>query len=320
MSEQTEHVIRGVAERLSDVDRGAEARRMRGKERDQHKYREAYRETQRRYRHDREALLAEMAWDCPFCGRRIEPKVYPSPLVQGEVYVVPGMHCGCQGERDAAQAEADRAEEERRAFDKARWALALSRAGLHERATRMTFRTFAPDGAKEAAWLKCAQGYTRALLAGDLGRKPWLVLYGDIGLGKTHLACAVIHEVLSHGRQRCYFRVWPEWLERLQGTFGGKGDSSRVVDELKSGDVVALDDIDKQHPTQSGWAEEKLFSALNHRYNRLRPTILTFNRAPAQMTPWLGRALVDRVIESAFAVVEFRGVSRRSGLQWEVRG
>jgi len=90
--------------------------------------------------------------------------------------------------------------------------------------------------------------------------------------------------------------------------------TSALLRELQQGKLLVLDDIDKQHPTKGGWVEEKLYTALGERFNRRLPTILTFNRSPEEMAPWLGKAIVDRLFDVLFQVVEFNGRSHRSAL------
>jgi len=304
-----------VADRLADVQRGEAVRRLKSKDEAREKYRRAWAQLQQQYRADASVILAERSWTCAYCGTVLPPAVYPDPLNKGQVYVIQRDHCGCPAEVEALRMEREQAERARRDFSSAEWVIALSRTGLTDWMARATFDTFEVQNAQQAEPLRVARSYCEALLADALGRHPWLILYGAWGTGKTHLSAAILHEALAHGRV-CRFRVWPQWLEQLQATFDGVGSSSQVVDELKSGQVVAIDDIDKQHPTKSGWAEEKLYTALNHRYNAGKPTILTFNRPPLEMVPWLGEAVVDRLLERAYACVEFSGASHRSGRQW----
>jgi len=313
--QQASDAIRSVADRLSDMQRGEARQRIKAKEESQEKYRLARSSLQHRYRTDQAALLAERTWTCAYCKGVLAPTVYDDPINEGHVYVIQRDHCGCSGETDALRREREQAKKGLRDFSSAEWVIGLSRTGLTDWLTGATFDTFDAQDTTQAEPLRVSRSYCADLLKGELGSHPWLVLWGQYGTGKTHLSAAILHEALANGKT-CRFRVWPQWLEQLQATFDGVGNSSQVVEDLKSGQVVVIDDIDKQHPTKSGWAEEKLYTALNHRYNTGKPTILTFNRPPVEMTPWLGPAVVDRIIERSYACVEFTGASHRSGRQW----
>ena len=90
-----------------------------------------------------------------------------------------------------------------------------------------------------------------------------------------------------------------------------------MLNQMQSGRLVVIDDVDKENsPTQ--WTRKELFTALNERYNRRLPTILTGNRSPGEMGPWLGNAVTDRIIGIQFNTVQFQGKSYRSGLNLPV--
>lgn len=310
---QAKAVIRSVAERMADVGHGSARRRTQSKEEQSRKYAQAHAQLQHRYQVDRAALLAEHTWSCSFCGSIHPPAVYDHPLQEGHVLVIRKERCGCVAEREAEALAAQEAEKQRRSFNCAEWVINLSRTGLTDWLATATFEAFNPRNAQQAEYKRQVAEYCDNLLRGDLGRRSWLILHGNYGTGKTHLAAAVLHEAMAQGLN-CRFRVWPQWIERLQATFDGQGSSSAVVDELKSGQVVVLDDLDNQHPTE--WTQEKLYTALNHRYNAGKPTVLTFNHSPTGMVDYLGPAVTDRMLERAYACIEFKGASYRSGKTW----
>lgn len=285
----------------------------------------AYQERQRRWRTDRKALIAEHTTRCTYCDRDLPPRVLGldgREWTAGAVFLVRAERCGCAREQAAwaARQEAEeRARKERRC---AAWASALERAGLVGWLARASFDTYKPDTAQGAASLSVCRQYTHALLAGKLGDKPWLVLYGPYGTGKTHLAAAIVREALGNGWTDCFFRAWLAYLRRLLDSFDGEAQerTADVARELAAGRLVAIDDIDNDRASvsQSGFAETELFRALDDRYRAALPTILTFNRHPLDMTPWLGAAGVDRVLHYSYAAVELRGESYRSGQLWTV--
>lgn len=177
------------------------------------------------------------------------------------------------------------------------------------------------------------------LTPNGLGPNNWLILYGQYGNGKSHLAAAVIREALAHGwttpstgsGRGCYFRVWTEYLKRLQASWKPRPDDleaeaeADIVAELQDGRLVVIDDLDKKDPTV--WTRGVLYGVLNYRYNAELPTILTFNFGPDDADPrapgrlaleeYLGRASLDRLIGAACDVIEFGGPSFRSGVTWQ---
>jgi len=156
----------------------------------------------------------------------------------------------------------------------------------------------------------------------------WLILHGGYGTGKSHLAAAVIREAMEADVPQAYFRVWTEYLKRLQASWddNAREHTSDIERELASGRLVVIDDIDKRRPT--AWTREVLFTALNRRYNARLPTVLTFNYGPDDvdrnapgrlaLEEYLGRATLDRLLEVSI-MVEFAGPSYRSGVELGVR-
>jgi DNA replication protein DnaC len=287
-----------------------------------------------RWNTDRAALLEEWTNECPFCGRELLPRaldrdtgewVEPDDYDQAQnVALIRRTSCGCEQEQAAVAVQKEQEKKAQLEHRRQAWAWALQQAGLEGQLARASFDSFQADTPQRAEWLRLCQGYCADLLRDDLRGKPWLVLYGQYGTGKTHLAAAVIREALGHGWTGCYLRPWLSYLRRLMDSFGEEPQerTADIAQELAAGRLVAIDDIDndRANVSRSGFAETELFRALNERYLANRPTILTFNRHPLQMTPWLGASGVDRLLHYSYAVVEFSGESYRSGQQWQAPG
>ena len=162
---------------------------------------------------------------------------------------------------------------------------------------RMTFAAFDARGnntsAAQQANLKAALDASKAYAADPDG---WLTLFGDTGVGKTHLAVAVAVERLRQGFP-AFFVFVPELMDYLRYTF--QPDSSvtydLVFDEVRNSPLLVLDDLSAEHLTD--WAYEKLYQIFVHRHNLRMPTIIT---SPMDVTgstgpitsrmqdPWVG--------------------------------
>lgn len=125
---------------------------------------------------------------------------------------------------------------------------------------------------------------------------PWLVLIGDIGVGKTGLAIGVVKKAIAAGRSALY-RPFGELLTDIRATFrsqdASEPDEAALLGALKGADLVALDDLGSGKAT--GWAQDRLFEILNHRYNERRSTILTTNLGPAELEEHVGDRIVSRI-------------------------
>lgn len=127
-------------------------------------------------------------------------------------------------------------------------------------------------------------------------QSPWLILAGEIGVGKTGLMIGLVKKALSEGRP-ALFRPFVELLSDIRATYRSRDaqepDEAALVGACKAVDVLALDDIGAARVT--GWAEERLFEVLNHRYNERRRTILSTNLGPAELEEYLGDRIFSRV-------------------------
>lgn len=113
-----------------------------------------------------------------------------------------------------------------------------------------------------------------ALYAGS--PKGWLLFEGGYGTGKTHLAAAIGNVRLAEG-DTVVFITAPDLLDQLRNTFSPSSEDSydNVFERLRTADLLILDDLGAENP--SGWALEKLYQLINHRYAGQLPTVITTN-------------------------------------------
>lgn len=105
--------------------------------------------------------------------------------------------------------------------------------------------------------------------------KGWLVFLGDSFSGKTHLAAAIGNYRIGLGGQALLIEV-TALLDYLRQTFRPSSDVSfdRRFHEIRTTPLLILDDL-KESGASSAWAEDKLYSVLNYRYNAHLPTVIT---------------------------------------------
>ncbi len=136
----------------------------------------------------------------------------------------------------------------------------------------------------------------------------WLVLMGETGCGKTHLAAAVANYNRQAGRP-VLFIVVPEFLDHLRSTFSPESKVSydQLFESVKTTPLLILDDFG-EHSTTS-WAQEKLYQVINYRYNARLPTVITTRLALHQMESPIASRLADPKISTPFEikVPDYRG-------------
>lgn len=274
---------------------------------------------------------------CPHCGEYLTPWKGPDEWRGGEKWYWPDNH-NCEAEKKAKEEREAQMTVDRRTLEQREQCKRLQDVGLIGWLVEATFASFSAredwTGAEDA-WRR-VMTYAKTVEAGGC-EKPFLILCGEVGTGKSHLAASVVHLFLDKGHRPCYFRVWPDYLKRLQASWRqrrsdesdeeweGRETEEDIINELQLGKVAVIDDLTTRRPTD--WVRETLYPIMNHRYNAKLPTVLTLNYGPGDVDPvapgrlalegYLGRAVLDRVIGAAFDVIEFTGPSYRSGLTYE---
>lgn len=137
-----------------------------------------------------------------------------------------------------------------------------------------------------------------------------LILTGNPGTGKTHLAVGLAHHVLASGGSALYTRV-VEVVRSVKDTYSDKTrNEQQVINEFRKPDLLILDEVGRQ----IGSDTEKMimFEVINARYEDCKPTILIANLQVNQLADYLDPAALDRLREGGGRVVIFDWESERS--------
>jgi DNA replication protein DnaC len=110
----------------------------------------------------------------------------------------------------------------------------------------------------------------------ETGFEQGLLLMGPCGVGKTHLAVAVLKQVVSRGHSGIFYD-YRELLKEIQDSYNPESQSTElgVLEPVLNRDVLLLDDVGAGKP--SDWVRETVGHILNSRYNEKRATVMTTN-------------------------------------------
>jgi DNA replication protein DnaC len=104
-----------------------------------------------------------------------------------------------------------------------------------------------------------------------------LLFTGPVGVGKTHLAVAVLRELIERYRITGLFYQFGALLRQIQDSYNPVSQNSelKVLAPVFEAEVLVLDELGASKPTD--WVRDTMMQIINARYNDKRLTIFTTN-------------------------------------------
>ena len=135
-------------------------------------------------------------------------------------------------------------------------------------------------------------------LSNSVERKG-LILVGNNGVGKTHLACSIANELIKNGIPIIYGTLI-NLLAELKNTYDVDNNISEmeIIKLYEKVDLLIIDDLGKEKPSE--WGLEKLFTIINSRYENNLPVIITTNYDQNSL---INRISINGEIETAKSII-----------------
>ncbi|GAA3175833.1 MULTISPECIES: ATP-binding protein [Streptomyces] len=147
--------------------------------------------------------------------------------------------------------------------------------------------------------------------APGIAEGPSLLIAGPTGTGKTHQAYGAIRTLLAAGvRLRWEAVTAADLYARLRPRSGH--DAERDLQSLARCPLLLLDDLGAARTSE--WTEELTYRLINHRYEHLRPTLITTNLPTDALRTTLGDRIASRLAEMTERVI-LTGPDRRRRTQ-----
>ncbi len=186
--------------------------------------------------------------------------------------------------------------------------------GRHHSSTFATYRTDLP-GVKPG--YDFARSWCKSYQRGQDNRG--LVLFGQVGRGKTHLLAAMLRYLVFEKGVQVRFIEFSHLLSELKVGFERGRGTGQTMNALASVEVLAIDELGKGRGTE--FEHSVVDELISRRYNGVRTTLATTNYAPGRgrgvasanlSQPQHQPGLIDRVGERVYSrlteMVDFRPV------------
>ena len=220
-------------------------------------------------------------------------------FINGELFDLRNMTPEEIAEHDA---EIERRERQQAAQEKIE---RYQKSGVPERYFKESLDTYQITNEMQTTAAKVATNFLHAVKCGEFKS---LVMIGNAGTGKTHLACAIIRE--AGGK----YRTAPDIVEEMRRakSFTAAETEADIIDYYGRLKLLVIDEIGRGISA----TDEKymIYQIVNARYNTRKPTVLISNLGKSDFLQYIGVAAADRLVESA-EILEMNGESYRRELR-----
>ena len=130
-----------------------------------------------------------------------------------------------------------------------------------------------------------------------------ILMFGNTGLGKTHLSLAIANEVLKKGYSVLYDSAI-NILRKIESEHFSYEHLSDMLDLVMDTELLILDDLGTEYETK--FYSSTIYNIINTRLNRSKPTIISTNMNFPQLSKRYDERVTSR-LSSMYTCLEFKG-------------
>lgn len=193
---------------------------------------------------------------CSICNERIETNI--------EIFgIEKKVRCICKCEQEKLKEKEMKIEQEK----KAKLIKDLRRSGFHDdKFKRCTFEANKLDNRAINAGKRYVNNFKEMKEKG-----VGILLFGDVGVGKTFLAACIVNSVIDQGYS-AIMTNFSRIINTAQETFDQR---QKYLDSLNSVDLMVIDDLAVERKTD--YVKEMMYQIIDNRYRSGKPLIVTTN-------------------------------------------
>jgi len=148
----------------------------------------------------------------------------------------------------------------------------LEQARIPRRFAECSFDNFQPVCISVGRAMIAAKKFADEYPLVDVG----LLFLGRCGIGKTHLAVAVLKNLIAKGASGLFYD-FRDLLKEIQDSYNPNTHTSelKILAPVFEADVLVLDELGASKPSE--WVQETITHIINKRYNDKKLTLFTSN-------------------------------------------
>jgi DNA replication protein DnaC len=138
--------------------------------------------------------------------------------------------------------------------------------------------------------------------------KPFLVLMGNPGTGKTYLSASILN-LLFEKKEEVFYTTHRRFIEEIHKAIEEGKTQHSVIDRLSYKKYLIFDDLGSSKCTE--WQNEMVLELIDRRYSNENKTLITTNLNKKQISDILGERTASRIFDKKNETLEFWAKDQR---------